>query len=154
MHNIKTNYQTNKALIFKIIHVAKKDKNNILSRKRTSDDHNKIEKDHTKCHDKYSEDNMTRKLKTKLFEDILFIINNSLKEEEEKKEKPGKKKRKYPYRKEFLVNIDINIKTNTKVLYNRELLVTKNRDIFSNNICSNCLRTNKFEINYNKKIYR
>ena len=85
MHNIKTNYQTNKALIFKIIQVAKKDKNNILSRKRTSDDHNKIEKDHTKCHDKYSEDNMTRKLKTKLFADILVIINNSLKEEEEKK---------------------------------------------------------------------
>ena len=146
--NINTDYQTKKAPIFKI----RKVNNKLTGRKRKSDDHNNLEKDQTKCHDKYYKDNMTRKLKTKLIDDILFQINTSLKEEEEeKKEKNAEKSLKYPYTKVFLLNIDIKVKTNNNALYNRQLLLTKNRDIFSNKICANCLRTNKFEIDYNKK---
>ena len=147
--NINTNNNTNNnTKIFQIKKINKR-----LGRKKNSGGCNyKIKESQTKWHDKTFKDNMTRKLKTKLFEDILFIINNSLKEEEEEeKENFGKKILKYNYTKKFLLKIDTNIKTNTNALYNRRLLITKIKDIFSNGISANCIRTNKFRLDYNKK---
>lgn len=150
----KTNNSTNKGETFLIKKIPKKNK--LLGRKKKSNNSH-IEKNQIKCHDKSSGDNMTRKLKTQLIHSILNIINKSL-NEEEKKENSRKKILKYNYTKVFLLNIDTNIKSNINVLYNRQLLGTKIKDIFSSNICANCLKTNKLELNYNKKfienIYR
>ena len=81
-------------------------------------------------HDKFCKDNIVRKVKTNLFEIILFFINLSIKSiEKENKSKNSKKK--YFY-KPYLVKIDQEIIKTINVEENLELINSKLKDIFSN----------------------
>ena len=81
-------------------------------------------------HDKFCYDNIVRKVKTKLFEIILFFINLSIIPiEKENKKKNSKKKEFY---KPLLVKIDQEIIKTINVEDNLELLESKLKDIFSN----------------------
>jgi hypothetical protein len=77
-------------------------------------------------HNKFSLDNIVRKVKTNLFEIILIFINLSItSDQKENKSKNSKKK-------EFLVKIDQEIIKTINVNENLELLESKLKDIFSN----------------------
>ena len=81
-------------------------------------------------HDKFCYDNIVRKVKTKLFEIILFFINLSIIPiEKENKKKNSKKKEFY---KPLLVKIDQEIIKTINIEDNLELLESKLKDIFSN----------------------
>ena len=81
-------------------------------------------------HDKFCKDNIVRKVKTNLFEIILFFINFSITPiEKENKSKNSKKKIIY---KPFLVKIDQEIIKTINVEENLKLINSKLKDIFSN----------------------
>ena len=81
-------------------------------------------------HDKFCKDNIVRKVKTNLFEIILFFINSSITRiEKENKNKNSKKK--YFY-KPYLVKIDQEIIKTINVGENLQLINSKLKDIFSN----------------------
>ena len=81
-------------------------------------------------HDKFCKDNIVRKVKTNLFEIILFFINFSITPiEKENKNKNSKKKIIY---KPFLVKIDQEIIKTINVEENLKLINSKLKDIFSN----------------------
>lgn len=122
-------------------------KNNIkkLGRKRKN----------TTCgkHNKFSNDNLTRKLKAKLFDAILNYINQSF--------IPIKFKTSNNFvdninnKNQFFVKINQEIIKNINVKENLDLLNTKLKDIFSNKVSK---KNSSFGLNYNKnlinKIYK
>ena len=83
-------------------------------------------------HNKFAYDNMTRKLKTHLFESILVLLNASLREDEVKNHKKNSKKRIVigP----FFVKITQKIIRETTVKHNQKLLSKQIRVIFSNKV--------------------
>lgn len=85
-------------------------------------------------HDKYCYDNLTRKVKPKLFESIRNILNLSL------------SKKGYP--KTFLKIIQSLI-LNTNTEFNRDLLKSKLKDIFSNEVYS---KVKNYDKNHNKNL--
>ena len=81
-------------------------------------------------HDKSCYDNLTRRVKSKVFSAILNFLNSSL-------------------RKKFFLQIEKNIKLNTNTEFNQDLLNSKLKDIFSNEIYS---KVKKYEKDYNKNL--
>lgn len=137
---LKTNYDSKNRQ--KIFHIIKKSKKTLLGRKKKSKGYSNFHL----THNKYSKDNMTRKLKSKLFASIIFILNNSLKED--KKKDNHKKARKYNYSKYFLLKVNKEITTDIGVIKNRQLLSSKLKDIFSSDVNQ---KYKKFGLDYNKK---
>ena len=103
------------------------------------------------AHDKYSYDNMTKKLKQLLMNSILNFVNITLiKEEKETSAHKRKKNNKWKVNlTPCLVKIDQNILGNIKVEYNINLLNLPLKEIFSQDITS---KIKKFSKDYNKKI--
>ena len=98
-------------------------------------------------HDKFAYDNVTRKVKTKLFDSILVVVNAST--EEVVVENPKKNSKKQKIVKPFFVKIDQKIIKETKVEDNQQLFKTKLKDIFSNDV------SKKYEnlgLDYNKNL--
>ena len=103
------------------------------------------------AHDKYSYDNMTKKLKQLLMNSILNFVNINL-IEEEKETSAHKRKKNNKWKVNLtpcLVKIDQNIIGNIKVEYNINLLNSTLKEIFSQDITSKII---KFSKDYNKKI--
>ena len=137
--NKETNSKTNKMAIFLCSKNRKR-----LGRKRKN----------TTCgkHNKFSKDNLTRKLKVKLFDAILNYINQSfipikfITSNNFVKNRNNKK--------QFFVKINQEIIKNINVKENLNLLNTKLKDIFSNEVS---IKNTSFGLNYNKylinKIY-
>ena len=140
----KTGYSTNSkdGPIFKIFKEFKDFKNENLiqvGRKRKNEQGGK--------HDKYSSDNVTRKLKTKLFESILGVTNASIKPVEI--ENPKKYSKKTLYSKDFFLKIDQEIIKDINVENNKKLLKTQLKDIFSNKVSK---KVERYGLDYNKKL--
>ena len=103
------------------------------------------------AHDKYSYDNMTKKLKQLLINSILNFVNTVL-IEEEKDTSTLKRKKDSKWKVNLtpcLVKIDQNIIGNIKVEYNKNLLNLSLKEIFSNDITSKITSLSK---DFNKKI--
>ena len=83
-------------------------------------------------HNKFSPDNMVRKLKSNLFEVLLRFINASI--EEEEVEVLDKNKKTKICLKPFLLKIDQEIIKNTNVEINLNLLLSTLKEIFSNDV--------------------
>ena len=98
-------------------------------------------------HDKFAYDNVTRKVKAKLFESILSILNSST--EIEPIENPKKTSKKKDTVKPFFFKIDQKIIKETKVEDNQLLFKSQLKEIFSNDV------SKKFEnygLDYNRKL--
>lgn len=115
--------------IFNITKPAKKSKKR-LGRKTKSESSTSSTKGHTK----YDKDNMTRKLKPILIESFKNQINISL--EKESLDIPN-------YSKIFLMNTEKSIKYEINADFNRKLLSTPLKDIFSRNIFGRCKNYSK-----------
>ena len=103
-------------------------------------------------HNKYSYDNMTRKLKQILINLILNFVNNSIIKEEEigMSIQKRKKRNKWEVNSIYIlkkINQDIISKINRE--YNLNLLSSKLKDIFSQDITQ---KINSLDKDYNKKI--
>ena len=98
-------------------------------------------------HDKFCHDNIVRKVKTKLFEIILFFINLSIIPIEKENQKKNSKKKEFY--KPLLVKIDQEIIKTINVEDNLELLESKLKDIFSN---KTSLKYKHHGLDRNKKI--
>ena len=98
-------------------------------------------------HDKYYYDNVTRKLKTKLFEAILVILNASFKKVQI--ENPKKYSKKILYAKDFFLKINQEIIKDINVEKNKILLKTQLKDIFSNKVSK---KYERYGLDYNKKL--
>lgn len=124
-----TKQKEKKDLIFGI----EKIKNNkkVLGRKRKKD--NNIENNKAK-HNKYSIDNITRKINNKLFDSILNILNLSLNEEREN---------------EIFIKIEQKTIININVNYIKNLLKTKLKYIFSKNISKKYIN---YGLDHNKNL--
>ena len=95
-------------------------------------------------HDKYSDDNLTLKLKVKLFEAILNYINNNF------KEIPFiNNKNILIYKKPFLVKIKQKIIKNINVKFSKDLFNSKLKDIFSFDISQ---KIKKLKPSYNRDL--
>lgn len=82
-------------------------------------------------HDKFSKDNIIRKIKSYFFNSILRFVNSStIKEEIENPKKYSKKKL---YIKPFFLKFEQEIITNVNIEFNLNLLSSKLKDIFSYN---------------------
>ena len=82
-------------------------------------------------HDKFSKDNIIRKIKSYFFNSILRFVNSStIKEEIENPKKYSKKKL---YYKPFFLKFEQEIIANIKIEFNLNLLSLKLKDIFSYN---------------------
>ena len=144
--NLITEIVNKKDKIFTIKKMKSK-KNNLLGRKRFSEKtlDNNIEKGHTK----YAFDNTVRKIKSRLFQAIINLLNNNL-EEESKLLQIKDRKRKIPIRKESFLKINQQIISNTTVQYNLNLLNKKLRDIFSEPVSLKLKEHSVYGLNYNK----
>ena len=132
--NKETNYKTNKIQIFYCSKIPKK-----LGRKRKYIYGGK--------HNKFSNDNMTRKLKSKLFEAILKILNDSFSPVIFETSKNNLNK---IYNiKPFFLKIKQDIIKNINVNNNLKLLNSKLKDIFSNEVSK---KVASFGLNYNKNL--
>ena len=89
-------------------------------------------------HDKYKPDNIVRKIKSKLFESILIILNSSIYD----------KSKNYLSSNIFL-KIEQKIIKDTNVISNQNLLKTKLKNIFSNNVSD---KFKNYGLDYNKKL--
>ena len=95
-------------------------------------------------HDKYSDDNLTLKLKVKLFEAILNYINNNF------KEIPSiNNKNILVCEKPFLVKIKQKVIKNINVKYSQDLFNSKLKDIFSLDISK---KIKKLKPSYNRDL--
>lgn len=121
--------------IFNITKTSKKSKKR-LGRKKKS----KSSTSSTEGHTKYAKDNMTRKLKPILFDALINLLNNSQKEENP--DIPGNNL-KYNYSKIILLKTESSIKYEIKANFNRKLLSTPLKDIFSSKIFGRCKHYSK-----------
>ena len=95
-------------------------------------------------HDKFCYDNMTRKLKTKLFETILYCTNSSIEPIPVENEKKKKKIKKL-----FFLKINQKIIKDINVISNQKLLNDKLKDIFSEDVSSKMVN---YGPDYNRKV--
>ena len=132
--DIKTKYTTKQKkvdLIFQITKDKNENENKIkknLGRKRKNDENNIESK-----HNKFSSDNIVRKIKAKLFDSILFLLNSSLKQNSKK----------------MFLKIEQKIIKDINVNNNKILLKTKLKDIFSKNISEKLIN---YGLDYNRKV--
>ena len=138
----KTNKTNNKLLIFNITKEKKEKKKTHLGRKRKHD----IMHDMGGKHTKFSQDNIARKIKSKLFEYILLLLNTAIKMDnnENENELNGFICSK------FLLKIDQDVIKDINTINNKKLLKTKLKDIFYLNNVS--LKYINYGLDYNKKI--
>ena len=145
--NFNTNFITKpkvKELIFQINKIKKKEIKKVLGRKRKNNNYNnnKMGK-----HNKYSSDNIIRKIKAKLLDSILYCLNSSF--QNEKTINCDDK-----YSKIILLKIDQKIIKNINVNYMIKSLKTQIKDIFSEKIST---KYRNYPPDYNKilikKIY-
>jgi hypothetical protein len=99
-------------------------------------------------HNKFSSDNMVRKIKVYLFCVLLRFINASIKQESRNEEQNPEEKN---YSKEFLVKVNQELIINIKVDYNLKLLDSKLQNIFSNDISQ---KVKAFDLDKNKKLIK
>ena len=97
-------------------------------------------------HNKFSSDNMVRKIKVFLFAALLRFINASIKQESRNEEQNPIEKN---YAKEFLVKVNQELIININVDYNLKLLDSKLKNIFSNDISQ---KVKAFGLDKNKKL--
>ena len=104
-------------------------------------------------HDKYKPDNICRKFKSRIFNVIFNFLNLSIKATPIQNVNFYSKKKKYS--KLYFLKIEQNIIYNIDTAFNRKLLQSKLKDIFSNKISK---KIKKFDPDYNKiligKIYK
>ena len=122
-----------------IFQIAKEMKQNIVGRKRKNDKGGK--------HNKFSYDNVTRKLKTKLFESILSFLNSSLVPVQI--ENPKKYSKKILYSKPFFLKINQEIIKDINVDNNKKLLKSTLKEIFSNDVSK---KVENYGLDYNRKL--
>ena len=143
--NDETKYTTKKKTKEEkdLIFLITKDKNkikekSILGRKRKNHINDKKSK-----HDKFSSDNIIRKINTKLFDSILYLLNSTIKKENINE-----------IEKIYFLKIDQKIIKNININYIKKLFKTKIKDIFSKNISK---KYYNYGLDYNsiliKKIY-
>ena len=138
----KTRFSTNfkkDGPIFNIFKAFKSDNLIQAGRKRKNEESGK--------HDKYCYDNVTRKLKTKLFESILTVLNASINKVQI--ENPKKYSKKILYSRDFFLKVDQEIIKDINVENNKKLLKTKLKDIFSKKVSK---KVERFGLDYNKKL--
>lgn len=122
-----------------IFQISKEFKDKLVGRKRRNNMGGK--------HNKFSYDNVTRKFKTKFFDSLLVFINASLIPVQI--ENPKKYSKKILYNKPFFLKIDQEIIKDINVENNQNLLKTKLKDIFSNNVSK---KVESYGLDYNKKL--
>jgi hypothetical protein len=143
--NDETKYTTKKKTKEEkdLIFLITKDKNktkekSILGRKRKNHINDKKSK-----HDKFSSDNIIRKINTKLFDSILYLLNSTIKKENINE-----------IEKIYFLKVDQKIIKNININYIKKLFKTKIKDIFSKNISK---KYYNYGLDYNniliKKIY-
>lgn len=122
----KTDFATKpkvKSLIFSINKINKKEIKKVLGRKRNNNNKNKI----MGKHNKYSSDNIIRKIKVKLLDSILYCLNSTFQKEK-------KINCHTTYSGKIFLKIDQNIIKNINVNNMLKFLKSKIKDIFSENI--------------------
>ena len=128
-----TNYKTNKVIkVGAIFQISKETKRKQRGRKRSGNVGGR--------HNKFSVDNLIRKVKSKLISAIVSFINSILKDTHLKNEL---------YSKIFLAKIDQKYIRDTSSIFNIKLMELKIKDIFSDNISKKYLILGK---NFNKNI--
>ena len=96
-------------------------------------------------HNKFCYDNMTRKLKSRLFAAILSVLNLSIKGIETNNSLNNSEKIYWP----FFLKINQDIIKDINVMSNQNLLKSKLKDILSNDICK---KVKKYGIDFNRKL--
>ena len=99
-------------------------------------------------HNKFSSDNMIRKIKVFLFSVLLRFINQSIKQESQTGEQNLKEK---DYSKTFLVKVKQEIILKINVEYNLKLLDSKLKNIFSNDISK---KVKSLDLDINKNLIK
>ena len=99
-------------------------------------------------HNKFSSDNMIRKIKVFLFSVLLRFINQSIKQESQTGEQNLKEK---DYSKTFLVKVKQEIILKINVEYNLKLLDSKLKNIFSNDISK---KVKSLDLDLNKNLIK
>lgn len=144
----KTSYKTEiipKPKVFYIEKIKKnkinKNKNkNLLGRKRNSDKEISNKDPNKKQHTKNAFDNISRKIRGKVFGAILVVLNKVINEEEEMDlddpifPKRKQRKRKIPIQNVSFLQIDQKIIIQNNILENLELLNKTLREIFSGSV--------------------
>ena len=144
----KTSYKTEiipKPKVFYIEKIKKnkinKNKNkNFLGRKRNSDKENSNNDPNKKQHTKNAFDNISRKIRGKIFGAVLVFLNKVFNEEEEMDlddpifPKGKQRKRKIPIQNVSFLQIDQKIIIQNNILENLELLNKTLREIFSGSV--------------------
>lgn len=125
-------------LIFKITKEIKQNQN-IVGRKRKDGMGGK--------HNKYCYDNVTRKLKTKLFESILNVLNISLQKVEIENTKKYSKKKLYS--KPFFLKINQDIIKDINVDNNNKLLKSTLKEIYSTDVSK---KMENYGLDHNKNL--
>ena len=142
--------------VFNIKKMKKEDKKNkkVLGRKRNSDKE-KSENEEKKQHTKHSFDNISRKIRGKIFGAILVILNKAFNEDKEiDLDDPlfprGKqRKRKIPVQNLSFLQIEQEIIIKTNVEENVNLLDKTLKEIFSANVSK---KVKNYGLDYNKKL--
>lgn len=132
------NAKEKNGLIFKITKEMKQNRN-VVGRKRKDGMGGK--------HNKYCYDNVTRKLKTKLFESILNYLNSSLEKVEIENTKKYSKKKLYS--KPFFLKINQDIIKDINVDNNNKLLKSTLKEIFSTNVSK---KMENYGLDHNKNV--
>jgi hypothetical protein len=141
INNKSTVISTKKEKIFSINKIKKINKK--LGRKKLTDN-----KETKVLHDKYSFDNTVRKIKAKLFNAILAILNKSL-EQEENNNNTQQRKRKIKVRNGCFLKIEQKTIINTNIKDNLELLNTTLKKIFSRDVGKKVANYSIYGENYN-----
>lgn len=131
---------------------AEEPKENTKEPKETKLLEKKREREGTHTKDKF--DNILRKIKSKLFEAILKILNKSLEENKKaKNETPNKKaqkQKKGEVKEECFLKLKQSITIDTNISSNKKLLETPLREIFSQEVSEKMKNYSKDGLNYNK----
>ena len=146
INNKSTVISTKKEKIFSINKIKKTNKK--LGRKKLTDN-----KETKVLHDKYSFDNTVRKIKAKLFNAILAILNKSL-EQEENNNNTQQRKRKIKVRNGCFLKIEQKTIINTNIKDNLELLNTTLKKIFSRDVGKKVAKYSIYGENYNKNLIK
>ena len=146
INNKSTVISTKKEKIFSINKIKKINKK--LGRKKLTDN-----KETKVLHNKYSFDNTVRKIKAKLFNAILAILNKSL-EQEENNNNTQQRKRKIKVRNGCFLKIEQKTIINTNIKDNLELLNTTLKKIFSRDVGKKVAKYSIHGENYNKNLIK
>lgn len=131
---------------------AEEPKENTKEPKETKLLEKKREREGTHTKDKF--DNILRKIKSKLFEAILKILNKSLEENKKAKNetpnKKGQKQKKGEVKEECFLKLKQSITIDTNISSNKKLLETPLREIFSQEVSEKMKNYSKDGLDYNK----